>query len=129
MNKLVQYAYQFIRLFFLHHFEHQIDMPVLNHTFIMDVFRTLGSKSTLGRKAKNQDFLDELQLFSQNYFIPTFSNYERISLYKRTQACDLAATQMLTAYKNNVFMNFFKRSSGKWHGVVIYKVSGVIRNW
>ena len=73
------------------------------------MYSTLGSKSNQGRKPKNQGFLDELQLFSLQHFIPTFNKYERISLFKRTQAYDLAATQMLTTYKNNVFMNFFKR--------------------
>jgi transposase len=110
LSQLVEQSYQFIRLYCCSKFHKKQVLPIIDKAFIMNVFRTLGTKTqTVGRKSKNQQLLAELATFHQTEFIVTYSNFRSVDLTNKTQACDYLATGMLTSYENNIKLHFVKR--------------------
>lgn len=110
MNRLVTYAYQFIRLFILHKFHNGQKLPIVNKKFIFTVLRILGKKgSAVGAKAKNIELCEELIAFKDSHFVNTFDNYDPPSYNKKTQILDYIAVQMCTSYDNNIKLHWIKR--------------------
>ena len=115
VNEINQFAilgYQFIRLYLLDKFNNNIDLPIINKQFILDVLKVVGSsetprgKSTKDNNIKNKDEKADIKLFYDN----TFSKLTDIkpSYTNKTHILEQTAKEMLTCIKTNISTHFIK---------------------
>jgi hypothetical protein len=110
-NQLVIDAYHFVRLYFLFCFKENKDLPVLDDLFFMYCLRVLCfTDSKKGGKYKDPVLFNNLQTFYTAEY-KTVVNHEPYSLENKSQLLKYLATELATAYKNNVIFHFYKHFS------------------
>lgn len=107
IHYLTTQTYQFIRLYLLHLYKQNIPLPVIDDTFIKYCIKTLGTRSTQGRKPQQIDMKNNLDDFYNTHYQPIFS-HEKVCLKNKTHIINYLATQMCTCYTNNIKERFTK---------------------
>ena len=107
MNDLVIHAYQFIRLYILNKYTKNLPLPNIDYTFILYCIKILGLKDNKGRKEKNVDLLEELNLFYKLEYQP-FLNHVKTNLKNKFRIVPYLATQIYTSLSNNIQEHFIQ---------------------
>jgi len=105
MNGLVIHTYQFMRLYLLHLLEKGTDFPTIDNTFILYCMKTLGTRDNRGRQSVNDELQQQLDTFYLTEYQPLV-NHEKVSLKNKTYILPYLATQIHTAFSNNITERF-----------------------
>ena len=107
MNDLVIHTYQFIRLYFLDKYTKNQPLPIINELFISYCIKTLGTRDNRGKKGKDTELLEVLDLFYQTEYQPLL-NHEKTNLKNTTFLLPYLATQIHTSLHNNFQEHFIQ---------------------
>jgi hypothetical protein len=108
-NQIVIHGYQFLRLWILHKYKNNIDIPKITFDIIKMSFNALTLNDKGGNKPQgdNLKLYDELNKFYDEHYKNL--NYEnKISSSYLSQILNSMAVDMLTNIENNIKMHFFK---------------------
>jgi hypothetical protein len=107
MNDLVIHTYQFIRLYVLYQYTKNLPLPELDETFIIYCIKTLGTRDNRGKKGKDTDLLEKLDIFYKNEYQPLL-NHVKTNLKNTTFLLPYLATQIHTSLSNNTKERFIQ---------------------
>ena len=106
-HKLTILSYQFLRLWILHKYYNNLDLPIITKQLICITFNILSEKYKDPRLTSTNSLLfDELKDFYNTYFkhfIPNNNN----DTTNISQILSYNATEMITNIENNIKMHFF----------------------
>ena len=105
-NELIIHVYQFIRLYILHKYFNNQELPLITEEFLKMVFKVLSIPSA-GPKPKNTLVIDELELFYTNYYSSLCSN-KRFDASNLSSIISYSCTDIKTNIENNIKLNFEK---------------------
>jgi len=105
MNDLVIHTYQFIRLYVLHQYTKNLPLPDLDETFILYCIKTLGSHDNRGKKGKDTELLEKLDIFYKTEYQPLL-NHVKTNLKNTSYLLPYLATQIHTSLSNNTQERF-----------------------
>jgi hypothetical protein len=108
-NKIVIHAYQFIKLYFIYHYDNNIPFPIIDKNFICDVFKVLTiRKCNKGGYTKENmpTQLKELTNFYKTHYFKTISHNETIFYDKLSYILPYEAIDMTTNINNNIQEHF-----------------------
>jgi hypothetical protein len=111
MNDLVIHSYQFIRLYILHCYTTNKPLPVIDEQFISYCIKTLGIRSTGGRKKVNTELVSILETFYIEEYQPLL-HHEKTALIGKTHLISYIIIQIYTALSVNCqehFIQHFRR--------------------
>ena len=83
INDLIIHTYQFIRLYILNAYNHNQSLPIINETFILYCIKTLGVRDNRGKKCKDAELFETLNIFYQTEYQPLL-NHTKINLKNTT---------------------------------------------
>ena len=107
MNDLVIHTYHFIRLYVLHCYNNQLQLPDINDKFILYCIKTLGIRDTRGIKNQETSLFNTLNEFYNMEYQPLV-NHEKTSLKHKSYILPYLATQINTCLSNNIQERFFQ---------------------
>ena len=107
MNDLVIHTYQFIRLYVLHQYNKNLPLPDLDETFIIYCIKTLGTRDNRGKKGKDTELLERLDVFYKTEYQPLI-NHVKTNLKNTTFLLPYLATQIHTSLSNNTQERFIQ---------------------
>ena len=107
MNDLVIHTYQFIRLYVLHQYTKKHPLPELNESFILYCIKSLGTRDNRGKKGKDTELLETLEIFYKTEYQPLL-NHEKTDLKNTTFLLPYLATQIHTSLNNNLQEHFIQ---------------------
>ena len=107
MNDLVIHTYQFIRLYVLHQYNKNLPLPDLDETFILYCIKTLGLRDNRGKKGKDTELLEKLDVFYKTEYQPLL-NHVKTNLKNTTFLLPYLATQIHTSLHNNFQEHFIQ---------------------
>ncbi len=112
INQIVTLSYQFIRLFLLHKFNQEQELPKINKQFVLDVIKTVSSaetnrgKKTKTKNIKNISVKSEIKKFYNDVF------YDLVNIKpshtNKTHILEQSAKEIITCIKNNISTHFIK---------------------
>ena len=107
-NELVIHSYQFLRLWILHKYENNLEIPEITKGTIKMVFKTL-TISSRGPKPKenNLKLFEEFEKFYNEHY-KNLGLEDKINGLHLSQILEYTSTDMLTNIENNIKLNFFK---------------------
>jgi hypothetical protein len=105
MNDLVIHTYQFIRLYILECYNKKEQLPTIDDKFISYCIKTLGIKTKQGRKSKDTELIERLNIFCDNVYQPLLK-YNYVSLKNKSKLISYLATQIHTSLHNNIQERF-----------------------
>ena len=108
INPIVINTYQFIRLYCLHLYQQQRDIPDLDEEFISYCMITMGTRDNRGKKPVHTDLLIELNQFYEDEFQPIF-NHTKFDLKLITYPLKYIQQTMETCLSVNLKEHFVKR--------------------
>jgi transposase len=106
-HKLVQHASQFIKLYFIHCYDHEKPFPVLDTKFVKCVMKTIGVKDTKQGRPPNADtvaLMDMLQAFHDVYYATYL--HENITFSSLDNMLTYLADGMVTVLETNIKQHF-----------------------
>ena len=107
MNDLVIHTYQFIRLYVLHQYNKNLPLPDLDETFIIYCIKTLGTRDNRGKKGKDIELLERLDVFYKTEY-QSLLNHVKTNLKNTTFLLPYLATQIHTSLSNNTQERFIQ---------------------
>ncbi len=107
INDLIIHTYQFIRLYILNAYNHNQSLPIINETFILYCIKTLGVRDNRGKKCKDAELFETLNIFYQTEYQPLL-NHTKINLKNTTFMLPYLATQVHTSLSNNTQEHFIQ---------------------
>jgi hypothetical protein len=107
MNDLVIHTYQFIRLYILHQYTNNKNVPTINENFILYCMKTLGTRDNRGKKGKDTELLERLDVFYKTEYQPLL-NHVKTNLKNTTFLLPYLATQIHTSLSNNTQERFIQ---------------------
>ena len=107
MNDLVIHTYQFIRLYILHQYTNNKDVPTITENFILYCVKSLGSRDNRGKKGKDIELLERLDVFYKTEYKPLL-NHEKTNLKNTSFLLPYLATQIHTSLHNNFQEHFIQ---------------------
>jgi hypothetical protein len=107
INDLVIHTYQFIRLYVLHQYNKNLPLPDLDETFILYCIKTLGTRDNRGKKGKDIDLLEKLDIFYKTEY-QSLLNHVKTNLKNTTFLLPYLATQIHTSLSNNTQERFIQ---------------------
>jgi hypothetical protein len=107
MNDLVIHTYQFIRLYVLYQYTKNLSLPDLDETFILYCIKTLGTRDNRGKKGKDTELLEKLDVFYKTEYQPLL-NHVKTNLKNTTFLLPYVATQIHTSLSNNTQERFIQ---------------------
>jgi hypothetical protein len=108
-NQIVIHTYQFLRLWILHKYKNNLDIPEINFNTIKMSFCALTINDKGGNKPQgdNLKLLEEFEKFYQEHYKKL--NYDdKINGAYLSQILNSMAVDMLTNIENNIRLHFFK---------------------
>jgi hypothetical protein len=105
MNDLIIHVYQFIRLYLLYLYDHELDFPEINESFIIYCIKTLGTRDNRGAKSKDVKILETLDEFYLEEYQPLL-NHQKTNLRNKTFLLPYIATQIYTSITVNIQEHF-----------------------
>lgn len=107
-NEIVIRTYQFMRLFFLHKYHKNEDIPDIDKDTVLYFVRALGIRDPRGKQSKNKEFENELNDFYEREF-KDLINKPKYDLRNKTYFTPYLATQIQTGFNNNIKEHFITR--------------------
>jgi hypothetical protein len=107
MNDLVINTYQFIRLYVLHQYTKNLQLPSINENFILYCIKILGSRDNRGKKGKDTDLLEKLGTFYNTEYQPLL-NHVKTNLKNTSYLLPYLSTQIHTSLHNNFQEHFIQ---------------------
>ena len=107
MNDLVIHTYQFIRLYIMNCYTNNILLPTIDETFILYCIKSLGTRDNRGKKSKDTELLEILDIFYKTEYKPLL-NHEKTNLKNTTFLLPYLATQIHTSLHNNLQEHFIQ---------------------
>jgi len=107
MNDLVIHTYQFIRLYILNCYTNNSPLPMIDETFILYCIKSLGIRDNRGKKGKDTELLEVLDIFYKSEYRPLL-NHEKTNLKNTTFLLPYLATQIHTSLHNNFQEHFIQ---------------------
>ena len=110
MNQIVILGYQFINLYLIEKFSIDKELPSVNRKWILDVLKTICSRTTKGgrnKKAARAAQIEELDQFYENNF-KNLTGMEKPSSNYKSHIFETCATQMLTCIETNISTHYIK---------------------
>jgi len=104
------HTYQFIRLYILHQYHNHPEQEIdnyINEKFIICCMRTLVIKGSGGSEGNDLGLMETLNVFYANEYLPT-TNHVKMSAIGMDQVFKYMATQIHTAYTNNIQQHFIQ---------------------
>lgn len=108
-NEIVIRTYQFIRLYILHCYYNNKDIPKFDKDTILYFIRACGIRDKRGKKSKNKIFEDELTNFYDKEFQSCINNKQKFNLKNKTYLTPYLAQQIQTSFNNNLKEHFITR--------------------
>ena len=115
INDLMIHTYQFIRLYILYQYTNEQNGSQENNSdiftykidekFILCCMRTLKTKKEEGKKCDNSILMEKLKNFYKKEYKP-ITSHEKTSINGISQLMAYMATQIQTAYMNNIREHF-----------------------
>ncbi len=108
-NQIVIHTYQFLRLWILHKYKNNLDIPEINFNTLKMAFCALTINSKGGNKPQgdNLKLMEEFEKFYQEHYKKL--NYEdKINGAYLSQILNSMAIDMLTNIENNIRLHYFK---------------------
>jgi len=108
-NQIVIHTYQFLRLWLLHKYKNNLDIPLINFNTLKMTFCALTINDKGGNKPQgdNLKLLEEFEKFYQEHYKNL--NYEnKINGSYLSQILNSMATDMIINIENNIRLHFFK---------------------
>jgi hypothetical protein len=105
INDLIIHTYQFIRLYILNIYSNNQSLPIIDETFILYCIKTLGVRDNRGKKCKDAELLETLDIFYQTEYQPLL-NHTKTNLKNTTFMLPYLATQVYTSLSNNTQEHF-----------------------
>jgi hypothetical protein len=101
-------VYQFIRLYILHQFSTNQELPKLDDVFIMNVFQTISTRTDMrGRKpTTNKNLLHELKQFYKLHYEPLRNGVLSEQIDNLSFIIPYSVTDIHTAIHNNIKFKF-----------------------
>lgn len=112
INQFVIYGYQFIRLYLLHKYNKNEELPIINKGFILDVLKTIGNTETNRGKQKTEDKIKnkDIKTDIKKYYEDEFKHLidTKLSYSNKTHILEQTAKEMLTCIETNISTHFIK---------------------
>lgn len=112
INQFVIYGYQFIRLYLLHKYNKNEELPIINKGFILDVLKTIGNTETNRGKQKTEDKIKnkDIKTDIKKYYEDEFKQLvdTKLSYSNKTHILEQTAKEMLTCIETNISTHFIK---------------------
>ena len=108
-NKIVIHAYQFLKLYLIHLYENNKDLPLLDKEYICDIFKVITKRKcgTGGYTDKNMPSqLRELTNFYNNFYHETICDNEILYYDKMSYILAYEAIDMITNINTNIQEHF-----------------------
>lgn len=118
-NKIMIHALQFMKLYFIHCYDTNISLPVIDKLFVMSVMKILCKPPTKGRapSEKTKVIKDTLKEFYEQHY--KSSMIDELDYCDMTGTLDYLATDVITMYENNIkqhFVEYIERFVNvSWH--------------
>ena len=107
-NEIVVRTYQFIRLYILHCYYNNKNIPKFDKDTILYFIRACGERDNRGKRSTKQEFEKELNSFYEKEFQPCI-NKEKFNLKNKTYLTPYLAQQIQTSFNNNLKEHFITR--------------------
>ena len=107
-NEIIIRTYQFLRLYILHKYKQNEEIPTLNKDTILYFVRACGIRDNRGSKSKNETLLKELDDFYKNIYEPLI-NKPKYDLKNKSYLTPYIAIQIQTAFHNNLQEHYLTR--------------------
>lgn len=104
LNKITIHTYQFLRLYLLHKYHTNQELPTIDSTFIEHIIKTVSIGDKRGKKFNNE----ELSNFYETHYKQTLEA-DKLSYSKYGNTIGYTATSILTCFENNIKEHFAKR--------------------
>ena len=108
-NEIVIRTYQFIRLYILHCYYNNKDIPKFDKDTILYFIRACGIRDKRGKKSTNKTFEEELTNFYDKEFQSCINNKPKFNLKNKTYLTPYLAQQIQTSFNNNLKEHFITR--------------------
>jgi hypothetical protein len=111
VNNIVIHIYQFIKLYFLYLYDHNLKFPIIDLKFIHYIGRTVSNKGSSRGKTKpaTKKKLDELKTFYNEHYLPTFNKDLIPSSYKLRNILQYEETDILKNINNMISLTYFDK--------------------
>ena len=105
-NKIVIHTLQFIKLYIIHCTDNNLDIPVIDRTFVTSVMKVLCNTPSQGRPPSKQvkELKEKLQTFSNMHYEPLKN--ETLSYRYLNTVLDYLAIDIITMYENNIKLHY-----------------------
>ena len=107
-NDIVIRTYQFIRLYILHKYHNNEEIPKIDREMVLYFIRAGGIRDKRGKKAKNKKLEKELNEFYNNEFQPCIQK-EKFNLKNKSYLTPYLAQHIETGFNNNLKEHFITR--------------------
>jgi hypothetical protein len=104
LNLITIHTYQFLRLYLLHKYHTNQELPTIDSTFIEHIIKTVAVGDKRGRKFTDE----ELSAFYETHYKQTIQG-DKLSYSKYGNTIGYTATSVLTCFENNIKEHFAKR--------------------
>ena len=112
INQIVILSYQFIRLFLIHKFNKQQELPKINKQFVLDVIKTVSNAETNRGKKTNPKNIKNISVKSEikNFYKDVFCDLVNIKpVYtNKTHILEQTAKEIITCINTNISTHFIK---------------------
>ena len=110
-HRIAIHTLQFLKLYLLHHYETTCDLPIVNHSLILNIMKVIAPKQTKqGRRPNNETLKlkEQIHKFHIQHYQPLMSIDDNIPLsYEHMNTIlEYMATNIETTYLNNIKQHF-----------------------
>jgi len=110
-NKIVIHSYHFLKLYLIYLYDNNQDFPVINKTFLSDIFKVLTKRISNKGAYTDENMPDQLRTltyFYNNYYSHTIADNEIIYYDKLSYILSYEAIDMLSNIENNIQEHFLQ---------------------
>jgi hypothetical protein len=100
---------QFLKLYFIHCYDNNVDLPKIDKPFVNAVFKILCEKTTSGRppSERTQELKAKLTQFYEDHYKELITaDEDKMNYQNLNTVLDYLAIEVLTMYENNIKQHF-----------------------
>ena len=108
INKIIIHTYQFFKLYYLHKYTNNENIPVINNKFINAIMKTVCIKNPSGSKPKQETIILQQQLstFYDNHYKDLMSDDDDLYYTQLNTVLDYESITVVTGLKNHISEHF-----------------------
>ena len=120
---------QFLKLYFIHCYDNNVDLPKIDKPFVNAVFKILCEKTTSGRppSERTQELKAKLTQFYEDHYKELITaDEDKMNYQNLNTVLDYMAIEVVTMYENNIKQHFCEYV-GRYVNVMYEKKNQIIQ--